>query len=58
MDVAAHNVANPLKAGKIEMIQSGQLQFTKTAVEMSVQYPAGGSADQGNIPYALTLRKT
>ena len=49
MDVAAHNIANPLKAGKIETVQGGKLQFPQTAVEMPVQYPAGSPADQGNV---------
>ena len=49
MEVAAHSVPNPLKAGKVEMIQRSQPQLPQAAVEMSVQYPAGSPADQGNI---------
>ncbi len=49
MEVAAHNVANPLKAGKVETVQRSQPQLPQAAVEMSVQYPAGSPADQGNV---------
>ena len=49
MEVAAHSVPNSLKAGKIETIQRSQPQLPQAAVEMSVQYPAGSPADQGNI---------
>ena len=49
MEVAAHCVPNPLKAGKVETIQRSQPQLPQAAVEMSVQYPAGCSADQGNV---------
>ena len=49
MEVAAHCVPNPLKAGKVEMIQRSQPQLPQAAVEMSVQYPAGSPADQGNV---------
>ena len=49
MEIAAHCVANPLKAGKVETIQRSQPQLPQAAVEMSVQYPAGSPADQGNI---------
>ena len=49
MEAAAHNVANPLKAGKVETVQRSQPQLPQDAVEMSVQYPAGSPADQGNV---------
>ena len=49
MEVAAHCVPNPLKAGKVETIQRSQPQLPQAAVEMSVQYPAGSPADQGNV---------
>ena len=49
MEIAAHSVPNPLKAGKVETIQRSQPQLPQAAVEMSVQYPAGSPADQGNI---------
>lgn len=49
MEVAAHCVPNPLKAGKVETIQRSQPQFPQAAVEMSVQYPAGSPANQGNV---------
>ena len=38
MEVAAHNVANPLKAGKVETVQRSQPQLPQATVEMSVQY--------------------
>ena len=49
MEIAAHCVPNPLKAGKVETIQRSQPQLPQAAVEMSVQYPAGSPADQGNV---------
>ena len=49
MDVAAHDVPNPLKAGEVEAIHGGKLQFPQSSVEMRVQYPAGSPADQGDV---------
>lgn len=49
MDVAAHDVPNPLKAGEVETLHGGKLQFPQAAVEMRVQYPAGSPANQGDV---------
>jgi hypothetical protein len=49
MDVAAHDVPDPLKAGEVETLHGGKLQFPQAAAEMRVQYPAGSPADQGDV---------
>ena len=37
---------NTLKAGEVETLHGGKLQFPQAAAEMRVQYPAGSPADQ------------
>ena len=49
MDIAAHNAADPFKAGKIKAVKCSQLQLPQVPVEMSFQYPAGSPADQRDV---------
>lgn len=48
-NIAAHSFTKVFQAGKVKSAHSCKLQFQKISVKVLFQFPAGSSADHGNI---------